>query len=821
MQEHVDITKIRNIFIDELFVPGDVDEKTMRVSASYFLLHQLVIYRLLERHEKYNNAIPPLNEDAIKEPSDIDDVFFKRLLHVTGHFEHVFGISLGTSIQDVGVLKGAIASVNALFPERVEGDFLGKVFHQLIPADIRKRVASYYTLEEGARLLASLAIGSPDQHVCDPACGSGVLLTAAYTRKRELTQASRNFTPRDHERLVSRELLGIDIMPYAVHLAAIQLSLKDLSSPNAAIQVSVSDSLLLNHVNREFDVVLMNPPFTKKQRLTEKDGTQGLPRNYKERVKENFEPYFERKILHGASPFFAYFMCIADKILGTTKAGTGPKTIGAVVPVIILRNDSEKELRKYLYEKYWFKYIVVREDAYNFSEDTQLRECLIILEKNGQETLVPRHVSYVFLHELDGDLVEGIVRSLLAFLTEQRRGEEGFFNHVDPAFSVLTIPQDQVDANTLFFPVALFSFNHDYYMAWSKLRDLHPFSKMGDLNGIKVISKNQPEPARIGLKFKQTSLLVEDNKKDKGDVIITRDAGNVLELQGNRSKNEVIKVDKGSCRPMIRYISKKKTMDLSCISEYVLSAPVSEMPGIDGDWDEWGRFLDARTANMVLVDRLDFTTEGYHLLAFFSQEPRVVARSTAAIRGLDDITAKFLVMWFNSSFGILEWLLTRAPQRFGYCQHHGFTMNELAIPLGITLDGRRIDSTFDTIKDVEFPSFTEQFARLMPVDIKNEFENVLAMATLPGGTRLLDVACAGFPPRQLLDAFMLDVVAGAMDEKNRSKLFIALRHRDGTPWPREENVGLADIKDQSVTLLANLHSRVARVLLASKRAMDE
>nr|MDO8118632.1 N-6 DNA methylase [Candidatus Sigynarchaeota archaeon] len=168
-----------------------------------------------------------------------------------------------------------------------------------------------------ALLLASLAIRDHDQRVCDPACGSGVLLSAAYDRKRQLRHACTEFSPIDHDRFVSRELLGIDIMPYAAHLAIIRLALKDLSSSTTSIQIKVADALLMEARGNEQDVVLMNPPFTKKQLLATKDGKNGFPDAYKSSLKDRFKPFFEKRILHGKSPFFAYFMCFADVLLGT------------------------------------------------------------------------------------------------------------------------------------------------------------------------------------------------------------------------------------------------------------------------------------------------------------------------------------------------------------------------------------------------------------------------------------------------------------------------------------------------------------------------
>nr|MDO8118631.1 hypothetical protein [Candidatus Sigynarchaeota archaeon] len=494
--------------------------------------------------------------------------------------------------------------------------------------------------------------------------------------------------------------------------------------------------------------------------------------------------------------------------------------MGAVVPIIILRNDGEQELRKYLYNEYWFTYIVVREDMYNFSENTQLRECLLILEKkkHGMDD-APRLVNYIFIHDIQLENMHAVTGMILDTLERDPQRQNTVIPHATRAFSVLTIPHHQLDANNLFSPVALFSFNHDYYSEWSKLRELHPFKKLGNLRGIKIISKNQPEPAKTKLKFKQTSMLLESYKKDKEDIIIKTDAGRFLEIKQKDPEHALVRIDKANCRPMLRYITKKATMSLASIPEYVISAPVPELPSIQGDWAAWGRFLDSRTANMVIVDRLDFTTEGYHLLAFFSDEPRVIARTTAAIQGVDGTTAKLLVLWFNSSLGVLEWLLTRSPQRFGYCQHHVFTLGEMVVPTAGLVDEERIDSVFGALKDCKFPSLMEQFARLMPRQLVQEFTGVLGKYKLADGTILLDVAGKGFPPRQKLDRFILTILLECMNEEHQERLCMLLHRHEGDSCTKDIPAHGKYLDNDVNNLLENLHSRIARILLTSKRAM--
>ena len=112
-------------------------------------------------------------------------------------------------------------------------DLSGQMFGRLI-AD-RKFLATFYTLPASASLLAELAAARLDLDWSDPeaftglqvadlACGSGALLAAAY---RAVTSRHRRAGGDDaplHASMMEHALIGADIMPAATHLTAATLS---------------------------------------------------------------------------------------------------------------------------------------------------------------------------------------------------------------------------------------------------------------------------------------------------------------------------------------------------------------------------------------------------------------------------------------------------------------------------------------------------------------------------------------------------------------------------------------------------------------------
>ena len=112
-------------------------------------------------------------------------------------------------------------------------DLAGQMFGRLI-AD-RKFLATFYTVPSSAALLAELAVARLDADWSDPealtglriadlACGTGVLLSAAYRAIAARHRRSGGDDAALHRAMMESALVGADIMPAATHLTASMLS---------------------------------------------------------------------------------------------------------------------------------------------------------------------------------------------------------------------------------------------------------------------------------------------------------------------------------------------------------------------------------------------------------------------------------------------------------------------------------------------------------------------------------------------------------------------------------------------------------------------
>jgi len=115
------------------------------------------------------------------------------------------------------------------------------------------------------------------------------------------------------------------------------------------------------------DVVIMNPPFTRQERI---------PEEYKIKLAGRFREYADN--LTGQSGLHGYFILLADVFLNV-----GGR-LAFVLPATVLRLQSMEGLRKFLIDNYRLDYIITTEQRSAFSEAARFREILLIATKTKE-----------------------------------------------------------------------------------------------------------------------------------------------------------------------------------------------------------------------------------------------------------------------------------------------------------------------------------------------------------------------------------------------------------------------------------------------------
>ena len=359
-------------------------------------------------------------------------------------------------------------------------DLMGTVFQRLI-AD-RKFLATYYTRPEAAALLAGLAlpIGSPPGgsewsgketlagvQIGDFACGTGTLLSAAYSRLSMLYEIHGG-DPKDlHELMMEDGLYGVDVLPVAVHLTATMLagthpdapfdgerlltmdygdignsnvaigSLELLASPiqprmieRAVARTSGDRGAeeirdIVNHVGHgKFDLVIMNPPFTRNTNHEAKHSDVPLPAyaafetslEEQERMAEREKQLAKNSPADGNAGLATYFTELAHR-----KVHSDGK-IAEVLPLTALGGQSWDATRLQWRSEYSEIIAVTiahgKSGHASFSSDTKIAECLVVAARARENQGNPRGVFVVLSEQpssaMRGELIANAIHAAIA-----------------------------------------------------------------------------------------------------------------------------------------------------------------------------------------------------------------------------------------------------------------------------------------------------------------------------------------------------------------------------------------------------------------------
>ncbi|MBK8268586.1 MAG: hypothetical protein IPK83_09915, partial [Planctomycetes bacterium] len=346
-------------------------------------------------------------------------------------------------------------------------DLTGAVFQQLI-AD-RKFLAAFYTMPASAAMLVGLAI-TPNRplngdewsnadsvrslRIADFACGTGTLLSTAYQRIGQLHELAGGESESIHPDMMATALVGCDVLPAAAHLTAsmlagahptrqytrssiltvaygkqpdgdIALGSLDLLDPQGHLEVLAITARAAEGMGEaerhtwfelphaSFDVVLMNPPFTRATGHHEINDV-GVPNPMFAAFSSTEE---EQRLMsaatrrltahttaHGNAGEASIFLALAHRKL---KAGG---VLGLVMPLSVLSGEAWEDSRCLLKDHYSEIVIISISgqsgQELSFSADTHMAECLIIARKSQQTDT--QNASFVILNERPASTLFGI-----------------------------------------------------------------------------------------------------------------------------------------------------------------------------------------------------------------------------------------------------------------------------------------------------------------------------------------------------------------------------------------------------------------------------
>ena len=753
-RELEDIFGGKSVFENVLqYEEGRYPLEEMRRAVAYLLINQLLFYHVLTRVDASFAAV---DEDKVRRPSDLQQYFDGVLRR---DYSSVFGFDVASRLPDsaVDIVRKVVIAVKAVAPEKIRHDLLGKVFHELIPFDIRKAVAAFYTNNEAAEILAQLAIDKADAKVIDLACGSGTLLVAAYRRKQELLKREKGgFTLEDHKRFLEEDLTGIDIMPFAAHMAVVHLSLQALAAGHETekVRIAVWDSTELKPeqtipaISRELkvaykrptleifmegrgpnedayiekgaltlegiggeqiplekaDIVIMNPPFTRQQRI---------PREYKGVLAKRFSK--ENRYLHGQMGYHGYFMILANRFL------KNEGRLALVLPASVLNADGFLKIRELLTSHYHIEHVITTWQRAAFSENAQFREILLIARKKAS---VPANAicTVTELKSLPRDFQEAkkIVEKIKKIskiggceITQDENLQVSTFtmkelkNTVDNIFKVVAL----TDKRLVGVWQSIIERAEDELVAFGKYLDkygggpwegaaLGQIIKGGGI-GAFYVHRNSSKM------LKKTDLwVIKETTKNK---IIAE----------HKALKIAVPIPLDALHSAMRRFSGFNTFDISNDLDYIVadSFPNAKTffessPRIidSNSLAKWKSYVNGLLGNLFLANHVDVSAAGTSILAYYSNRLALVPRSMWSIK-IPDVSAKVFTLWLNSSLNLLQLLLLRRETRGAYIWFVASTIRKFLVPnidKLLSEDVERLLQIFSKYCAVKFPDIISQ-----------------------------------------------------------------------------------------------------------------
>jgi type I restriction enzyme M protein len=171
-------------------------------------------------------------------------------------------------VQDPAKLKRLIVDLIDQENWSASGtDLKGDAYEELLSkgaSDKGSGAGQYFTPRELIRAIVDVIDPKPADTVVDPACGTGGFLLVAHEHAAE---GAENLTPTQRDHLRDDFVSGFELVDGTARLAAMNLLLHGVGTPNGDSLIDVRDALIADP-GRRWRVVLSNPPFGRKSSLS-------------------------------------------------------------------------------------------------------------------------------------------------------------------------------------------------------------------------------------------------------------------------------------------------------------------------------------------------------------------------------------------------------------------------------------------------------------------------------------------------------------------------------------------------------------------------
>lgn len=388
--------------------------KNLCKEGAYTVINRVLFLRICEDKGHIPAKLPQDVKQTFADPAIFLDAAF---LDIGKNFRGLYSPPLFDAISfrdiewDTKTINFVLDRMSKHDFSKISKDILGRAYEQHISREERKQLGQFYTPDLVIDYILDHVRISPETKILDPACGSGGFLMKAYDRLRKQYLKQDWAEEEIHGKILSTNLYGIDINPFATQLTVMNLLLKDLDHPTNTINVVDGNSLhkleltfdldidekehplsLITDMKAPtvslgkllkkspFDIVVSNPPyiFTRSMAITKGE------KNY---YKEHY------KTATGKVNTFALFI-----EAGIERLSSGGR-LGYIVPNTMLRVSTYEPLRRFILKNCIIEQIVDLGEG-QFDKVTA-ETVIIILRKESSKTKRQNNVIQVLTEVID------------------------------------------------------------------------------------------------------------------------------------------------------------------------------------------------------------------------------------------------------------------------------------------------------------------------------------------------------------------------------------------------------------------------------------
>jgi type I restriction-modification system DNA methylase subunit len=674
-----------------------------RFLGAYIFLSQILFLRILSK------ARNDIGMENLQEVNSVNlKKVFKRILEI--NYRPIFSMDVLNTLSE-DYIKDTYDIIWGLKIEEVQYELPGRIYNELMPPKIRKLLAAFFTKPIASELLSALVIDSSTAKVYDPACGSGTLLVSAYKRKKQLFKKEGRIGDY-HRHFCEEDIFGTDIMPFSTHLTAANLA---SSEPKLVIhhtQISNMDSLTIDKKDslkpgfgiigffksdeeenitfkiNEVDVILMNPPFTKKER------------GIKDYI--NLEKYNE--ICGNQVGLWGHFIPLAMHFL---KNGG---MLGAILPISILKGRESEKVRELLFKTLKPTCIVKPVINYGFSESAEYRDIMIIVQNRPQD--YSSKIKFVLLRK---DLTH-IDSNDITKITKHIKDKENL-TYKNELIELSSFDSKEVveKIDNLMFFCGLSSFRHRDIMVnfidryTTKLTKFPPnYFREG----------YRPVPEGIS---KVLFLTRNIDKSRLKKAFLSFDGDDTQFINALTNLTTPYNINKKYVRPTLRTPTGIKTLSLDKSYDYIINKETEEIENIiratnfkepklflkEKYWEKLNSELDRVSTNLAVIRRINPFSPNCNIISFFSKQKFAPSNQLHPIMESNEIRGKSLCVLFNSIIFWVQFFVLKGESTGRRIDiRHSDLYLFLLYPSN--KDSQNLAKIYDKYSNVEFSGFPSQ-----------------------------------------------------------------------------------------------------------------